>query len=72
MSTLPQEARLEGVAGEEEEEGVEVGVEEEGEQHKQLSALLKQWWIVSMLGGKGPICCWEVFIERIIKFEVTL
>ena len=42
MLTLPQEARLEGVAGEEEEEGVEVGVEEEGVQHKQLSALLKQ------------------------------
>ena len=42
MLTLPQEAWLEGVAGEEEEEGVEVGVEEEGEQYKQLSALLKQ------------------------------
>ena len=44
MLTLPQEARLEGVAGEEEEEEeeVEVCVEEEGVQHKQLSALLKQ------------------------------
>ena len=49
LVTLPQGAQVKGVAGEEEEEGEEVGVAEEGVQHTQLPTPHKQLWIVSML-----------------------